>query len=156
MVEVKGNLWDYPADVRVITTNGFVKNNGELVMGRGCAREAVQRYPFLPKLLGEKVKAGGNHVYFCGSPLNWMFSFPVKHHWYQEADLALIRRSAAELLLAVNDLQEEIAEKGRSRCHDPLLRVVMPRPGCGNGRLKWADVKPLLAHLDDRFKVITY
>lgn len=35
MIEVKGNLWTYPAEVRVITTNGFVKKNGEAVMGIG-------------------------------------------------------------------------------------------------------------------------
>ena len=40
MREVVGNLWTYPADIRVITTNGTVKNDGTCVMGRGCAAEA--------------------------------------------------------------------------------------------------------------------
>ena len=33
--------------------------------------------------------------------------------------------------------------------------VVLPRPGCGNGGLRWQDVRPLLGlSLDDRFIVV--
>ena len=67
MLEVKGNLWtfEYPntspdSYVRCITTNGFVKKNGEAVMGRGCAKEACERYPGLAKQLGEKIIKKGN------------------------------------------------------------------------------------------------
>jgi len=42
--EVDGNLWEIEADWRVITTNGFVKKDGRAVMGRGVARQALQRY----------------------------------------------------------------------------------------------------------------
>ena len=36
-----------------------------------------------------------------------------------------------------------------------LDKVYMARPGCGNGQLKWEDVKPLIAPiLDDRFIVV--
>lgn len=38
--EVVGNMWAIPADAYCITTNGFVKKNGEAVMGAGCAKEA--------------------------------------------------------------------------------------------------------------------
>jgi len=37
MKELRGNLFHTPCDVICITTNGFVKRNGEAVMGRGCA-----------------------------------------------------------------------------------------------------------------------
>ena len=139
MLDVTGNLWTYTADVRVITTNGTVKANGECVMGRGCAAEAKKKFPKLPLLLGASIRTHGNTVqYFVDQNL---FSFPVKHQWWEMADLELIRESA-------KDLQRKLL--GSSTC-------VLPRPGCGNGGLRWQDVKPVIADiLDDRFHVITF
>lgn len=141
MIEVVGDLWTYPADVRVVTTNGTIKTNGECVMGRGCAKEAKNRWPDIAKVLGEEVRARGNHVNLLrADPI--IFSFPVKHEWYEQADPDLITKSAMELSLAIG-LQQKV--------------VVMPRPGCGNGRLRWEDVKPILEPiLDNRFHVITW
>ena len=36
--------------------------------------------------------------------------------------------------------------------------VYLPRPGCGNGRLKWEDVKKLLSPIlkSDQFYIVTY
>jgi hypothetical protein len=100
MIEVVGNLWTYPADFRVITTNGATRGDGLAVMGRGCALEAKKRYPKLARLLGERLRARGNHVQFfsdreIGDRLG-LFTFPVKHRWDQPADLDLIRRSTEE------------------------------------------------------------
>lgn len=144
MIEVTGNLWTFPADVRCITTNGFVKKNGECVMGRGCAREAAKKLPQLPKLLGDFIKNNGNHVgWLYGSTHgDIIFSFPVKHNWWERADLDLIARSAEEIKVAV-----------------PGKRTVLiPRPGCGNGQLSWDDVKPVIEPIlaDDRFKIISF
>jgi hypothetical protein len=148
MLEVYGSLWTYPAGVRVITTNGFVKRNGEAVMGRGCALEAAKKWAGLPSMLGDVLSMRGNHVSSLGK-INggdeWLFSFPVKHNWWEKADLALIERSAHELA-------------GEIPMHvDDTVVVVLPRPGCGNGQLNWTDVKPMIADiLDDRFHVITH
>lgn len=138
MIEVNGNLWTYPADYRIITTNGYLKRDGTAVMGRGCAYEAVQRYPGIRQELGSMLRQHGNHVFkFKAYPL---LTFPVKHAWYESADRDLITRSVAELLRLIK-----------------LRRTyVMPRPGCGNGRLLWSDVRPLLQGLPDNVKVITY
>lgn len=139
MLEAKGNLWTYEAAFRCITTNGTVKKNGEAVMGRGCALEAAQDRPNLPKILGCKLDLTGNHVYWLDADI---YSFPVKHHWRESASLDLIEQSAYELDAIINS----------------NFTVVLPRPGCGNGRLDWEiNVKPLIAPiLDDRFTVITY
>lgn len=157
MIEVTGNLWAYPADVRVITTNGFVKKDGSAVMGRGCALEAVRgvpgkvgSWPGLPSILGAQIENDGNHVFFLGACVTpatgVLVSFPVKHHWRQEADPELIKRSATELIKVVDDVSLEDGEV-----------VVMPRPGCGNGGLRWEDVRPILEPiLDNRFHVITF
>ena len=148
MIEVKGDLWTYPASVVVITTNGFVKKNGECVMGRGCALEAKRKNPAIPKMLGDLIRDHGNHVHiiFRGNPLclsPMIVSFPVKHAWFEKADPALIERSAHELVALADEMK--------------WITLVMPRPGCGNGGLDWDDVRPLIAPiLDDRFVVISF
>lgn len=140
MKEIEGNLWDYAADNRVVvTTNGTVKLNGQCVMGRGVARDAAKKFPDLPKQLGGLIKEHGNHVYLLPHGL---ISFPVKHNWWELADLELIRRSADELAtLWARELQ---------------MPVFLPRPGCGNGGLTWDKVRPVIAaHLSsDQFTVV--
>ena len=109
MIEVVGNLWEHPADCRVITTNGTVKNNGECVMGRGCAAEAKLRYPSVAHYLGGRIQGSGNHVNVLFDKTDdaaGLISFPVKHNWFERADMALIERSAEELVIAVDQLPE--------------------------------------------------
>jgi hypothetical protein len=144
MKEVIGNLWTYPADVRVITTNGTVKKNGECVMGRGCAFEAKQKWSDVPKMLGAHLERLGNiPMRFPDNLGLTLVSFSVKHHWHQKADVTLIQVSA-RILSAWADLNK-------------WQSIVMPRPGCGNGGLDWKRVSKLLEPiLDDRFHVITF
>ena len=146
MIEVTGNLWTYPADVRVITTNGTVKKNGECVMGRGCAAEAKRRFPLIASELGDHIRKNGNvPCHFMGDLYDCdIITFPVKHQWFQRADPALIAQSAKTLLQL---LEFEAGD----------ITICLPRPGCGNGGLRWEDVKPILEPiLDDRFHVITF
>ena len=74
-----------------------------------------------------------------------MITFPVKHNWWEAADLGLIERSASELLKIIE--VKKIKEA-----------VYLPRPGCGNGRLNWEDVKKILSPIlkSDRFHIVTY
>lgn len=138
MIEVVGNLWDYPADFKVVTTNGSVNKFGQAVMGRGCAREAATQWPGIAKRLGDLIERKGNRVHFLRPyPL---FSFPVKHEWHQRADLVLIRKSL-----------DEFNGHILTSCS-----YVMPRPGCGNGRLRWDDVRPLMLFLPDNVAVIDF
>src|SRR5690349_18926875 len=134
MKELFGDLWELAKGenkVLCITSNGFVKSNGECVMGRGIALEAAQRFPLLPHHLGRAILKYGNHVLYIGKywetdPKNTykLFSFPVKHHWKQFADPELIKRSAQELV--------EIFPDAYFKAH-PDTNVYIPRPGCGNG-----------------------
>lgn len=127
MLEANGNLWDLDG-YKVITTNGFVKKNGECVMGRGCAKEAAIRYPKLPYELAGEISKYGNHVFFFNQ-YN-LFTFPVKHNWWEVADLKLIKQSAKELL----DVFEGKVD----------AKIFIPKPGCGNGQLTWEQVKPII------------
>lgn len=142
MIEVVGNLWTFPASVRVITTNGFVRNDGRAVMGRGCALEATKRFPKLPRELGDALHEDGNHVHWF--PDYNLVTFPVKHNWWEEADLALIEQSAEELYELYNDITGG--------------DIVLPSPGCGNGRLSWEKVREVIAPIlvGDHYKVIDF
>lgn len=167
MLEAYGNIWDNLElfDALVITTNGFIKNNGEAVMGRGIALQAKERFPSLPKKLGLHLQLLSNHVgiftilpaeYHLVDHHYYILTMPVKPDyvrtitgmmpgWRAKADIKLIERSAKELVQIVDVKEHQINS------------VLMPRPGCGNGGLKWEVVKPIIAPiLDDRFTVMTY
>lgn len=147
MKEAYGDFWDQPAEVHVITTNGDTRSDGCAIMGRGIAREAKRHFRMISKDLGGKLLESGNHVYYLGEYPSMlrqfksynMFSFPVKHHWYERADIDLIVQSTAELVLKTSGMKS----------------IVMVRPGCGNGNLDWAGVKSRIKPmLDDRFTII--
>jgi hypothetical protein len=149
MIEIQCDLWEWPATFRVITTNGAFNKDLGAVMGRGCALEAKLRYPTLPKMLGERLRDHGNHVHMFEEL--GLITFPVKHHWALDADLELIDRSANELALMMSTRHAE----GFCTIADHIETVVMPRPGCGNGRLSWDKVRPILdRYLDDNYVVV--
>lgn len=140
----KGDLWTYPADWRVITTNGFIKKTGECVMGRGVAYQAKRRYPKLPFALGQFLVQHGNHVgefifkdEHTADEIK-LLTMPTKHVWWEKSDLVLIERSAIEMVSL------------------PYSEIfVMPQPGCGCGGLEWNEVKLVIEKiLDDRFIVL--
>jgi hypothetical protein len=67
-----------------------------------------------------------------------LLTFPVKHAWYLKADLELIEKSAKQLLYIVD------------------RPIYLPMVGCGNGKLSWHDVYPILdKYFDDTFTVVT-
>lgn len=161
MKETFGDIWriQFRFDAVCITTNGYVKKNGEAVMGRGIAKEASLKYPDFPKRLGYILREFGNVVWpFEFDRWNGeadyqelLFSFPVKPifgpngemGWKARADLELIKDSAKQLVSYVDEMH--------------LKGVLLPRPGCGNGGLKWEQVKPVIEPiLDDRFMVVTW
>lgn len=144
MKEIIGNMWDIKSEYKCITTNGYIKSNGEAVMGRGVALQAKNKFPELPRILGKHIRENGNRpglLIYTGQYS--IFSFPVKHHWKEKADLDLIIKSS----------QYMMDEADRFRAESILL----PKPGCGNGQLDWEVIKILLKDiLDDRFTIIDW
>lgn len=136
--EAVGNIWSPLWESggipvwRVIPTNGSVNQKGLAVMGRGVALQATQRFPEIRLALAHRLKRGGNHVYPFQSI--GLITFPVKHRWMESANPTLIRRSLRELAELAADPQYGLTESG----------ILIPRVGCGNGRLKWADIKPIV------------
>lgn len=147
MREIRGNMFGYLGRMKFrlfVTTNGFIKNDGTAVMGRGNAAQAVrvfrEEYDLnLPELLGRSLKMKGNVV---SRLTDQLYSFPVKHHWADRASKTLIKQSVERL----KQIIQEDNDKDRI--------YVLPRPGCGNGNLKWKYVKPLLESLPDSVWII--
>ena len=143
-----GDLFECPEryDAICVTTNGIVKKDGSAVMGAGIAKMFAQKYPSLPKNLGEKIKAGGNHAYLLGAVMDKQYailSFPTKEHFKDKSDIELIKRSCRELV-AIAD-----------RYH--LQHIYFPAPGCGLGGLILKDVCAEIEKiLDDRFVLVIY
>jgi hypothetical protein len=148
---VRENLWILPPapGMIVVTTNGAVNKDGELVMGRGAALEAKQRIPGIAKEAGALLWGIG-----CENPAiyHWLVMrapyrpgkvgfglFQVKRVWSDDASLDMIRKSA-----------QALAEYAKA---NPTLNIRMNYPGIGNGRLKRNDVEPLLCVLPDNVTI---
>lgn len=177
MKEERRDLWHFLNDPKedrdvtalVITTNGFVKGNGSAVMGRGCAAEAKRRFPGIEYDLGKSIIKNGNITSIISDdPL--IVAFPVKSGelwvtedcklskilpqyrerfsqddkvpgWMLEASSVLIFESAIQLVALANEFGWK--------------RIIVPRPGCGAGGLKWESVRPILFPIfDDRFIIV--
>jgi len=52
VLEYIGEMFDTDAQAVCITTNKFVKKNGAAVMGRGCAKQAMQLMPGIEFIVG--------------------------------------------------------------------------------------------------------
>jgi hypothetical protein len=165
MHEIVGDLFDSEkADAICITTNGFVNSQGSCTMGAGNALQAKQRWPGIQMRLGALILKKENLVHlltvgeagelriplfgFAGLQHHrvpyHIVSFPTKHHWKDNSDLKLIEQSARQLVELAATMNWHTG-------------IVLPRPGCGLGKLSWkGEVRPLLEPiLDDRFYVIS-
>ena len=143
MKEVFGDFWDYPADVKCITTNGSIRRDGLAVMGRGIAYQATYRVPGIAYDVAAFIRRVGLEVGRVREVEKVIYyAFPVKFEWHQQADLGLIRRSCEQLQYFAIAL--------------PAEKFLLPRPGCGNGQRHWVDeVEPICrAVLPDNVLVI--
>lgn len=167
MKVIKKNIWDFlEKEIIIIPTNGFVKSNGCAVMGRGLAKQCLNRFKSIDVVLGNKLSYYGNvpHIIHVKKRI---ISFPVKPEgisikkpddikkvlsrfnsqdshegkfypgWMCKADLNLIEKSC----ILLNKMYYE------NRWED---WIVMPKVGCGNGELNWNQVEPIIKkHLNN-------
>ena len=130
-----GDMWSIweETDLFLITTNATLKANGALVMGRGIAREARDRFPGLDLALGKAIGESGRVYGLLVSP-RWpakkLGAFQVKRHYREPADLELIRFSTEQLLAWLEE--------------HPGVRVDLNFPGIGNGGLPIQAVRPIV------------
>lgn len=130
MIEIQDDIWNYSNMGHiVVTTNGYVNAKGECTMGRGIALQAGQRFPQLPRHLGQRIEEDGNHLFEFKYGDVHLLTFPVKVMWSEPAKQWLIQRSCQELMNWLGS-------------RDAL--VFIPRAGCDNGKLNWeAQVRPI-------------
>jgi len=138
-----GNMWNVFASVDLfcITTNSITRKDGELVMGRGIARQAKDKFPGLGLALGNAVANGGmrGRVYGLLLSPSWpakkLAAFQVKINWQAKAELEIIRVSAQQL--------------GHFAKANPDKSIALNFPGIGNGRLDYDDVLEIVQNLPD-------
>jgi hypothetical protein len=148
---VQGNLWDElgKADLILVTTNGVLKADGELVMGAGVAKQAACKVIGLPKVLGHQIKlhgrllGSGTYSYlllpgYCYQG-SWIGAFQSKFHWQDSSPLDLIKDSVYAL--------GQVAPR--------FTRIAMAFPGIGHGGLRKDQVLPILETLPDNVYVYT-
>ena len=145
---MQGDMWSKLGTVKVllVTTNSTVRRDGHLVMGRGAALEATQKWSDLPFFLGSVIKdkpeygvliAPSNHSFLTWG--TYIGAFQVKHHWRDDASLNLISMSTSRLTILAETF--------------PNWMFVMNYPGIGNGRLDRSDVSQIIKYLPDNVEV---
>ena len=143
MVLEHGDMWSVfgETDLFCITTNSFIRKDGQLVMGRGIALAVKKRVPNIAKMLGDRI----NHLRDYGlvilkrRPLQSLAAFQVKRYFKDVASLELIKMSAKQLASLADEY--------------PNARFDLNFPGIGAGSLKREEVLPIIERLPDNVHV---
>lgn len=178
-----GNILDQIGKVSAIciTTNGFVKNNGEAVMGMGIAKQMAEKFPELPTLLGRAIRANGNCVNYLitlqghTGHSTRIYSFPVKPVSLLVPNPDAINRLVVKHAQAktnvgatvpgfhckanVEIIRRSALELLEVYKSDNLSHVLLPLPGCGAGELSFKRnvetmLLPILA--SDKFHLMSF
>lgn len=143
----RGNMWRSfsRTDGFCITTNSYIRKDGELVMGAGIALQAKKIFDDLPLALGRKIENKCGHLGVYGilpsnrKEIDKMVAFQVKTHFKNQADLGLIEKSTNQL--------STIAKKY------PNKRLDLNFPGIGRGGRSVEEVMPIIKQLPDNVHI---
>lgn len=141
---IQGDIFKQQADAVCITTNGNIRSDGRAVMGAGIAKTFRDLFPTLDLELAESLRTKGNICTVLRQHFNgvYIIAFPTKHNWRDNSSLELIKQSAIQLIEIADSLN--------------LNKILLPKPGCSNGRLDWNQVSEILKPiLDNRIYVIS-
>lgn len=134
-----GDMWSAydEADLVLVTTNCTIRRDGQLVMGRGAAKQAKERFPQVPVAYGKAISELDHPSYGIMTPQDVGLDnckvgiFQVKMHFRNQADLSLIRLSCLGL-------------RERVRTKQITGTIHMNYPGIGNGGLPVSKVSAIL------------
>ena len=124
---IEGDIFSSPAQVIVNTVNTVG------VMGKGIALEFKNRYPNMfetYKKMCEKHQLTIGKLALVYEPDHWNLLFPTKQNWRYPSKLEYIESGLVKF-------RQTYMEKG-------ISSIAFPKLGCGNGELKWDDVKELM------------
>ncbi len=126
----RGSLFESDAEAWVNTVNT------EGVMGKGLAYEFKKRFPENHRFYEQACKAGevqiGKMLVFPTGQLQpqYIINFPTKQRWRAKSKLEYIQAG-------LQDLAHVVKQYG-------IRSIAIPPLGCGQGGLRWEDVKSLI------------
>jgi O-acetyl-ADP-ribose deacetylase (regulator of RNase III) len=135
---VTGNILDANVDALVNTVNTIG------VMGKGIALQFRQAFPdnydaYVRACENGEVQPGRMFVLRRLTNPRWIINFQTKRDWRHRSRLADIESGLTALI-------EIVASEG-------IRSIAVPPLGCGNGGLKWSEVRPRIeaafANVDD-------
>jgi O-acetyl-ADP-ribose deacetylase (regulator of RNase III) len=121
--------------------------NTEGVMGKGIALEFKESFPENFKLYKKACDRGEietgkmflTHTNRLDNP-KYIINFPTKKHWKNPSKIEYIKEGLKDLEKVINEYK--------------IDSIAIPPLGCGNGKLNWKDVKPLIENTLRRIKDI--
>ncbi len=148
MIYEFGNMWDIvdETDLFLITANGVIRQDGELVMGAGMALQVKNVYPDLPSVFGKAMinmydNTYGYYKYGLmimphDPPIG---AFQTKGYYRENTALDFIKDSTSVLFAYLT--------------HQPNIRVDLNYPGIGLGGRTVEEVEPIISMLPDNVHV---
>ena len=133
MREIRGDIWEQPADAIVIPINWTTRSDGTAVMGAGVAKQAAARFPRLSFHLGRCIRQHPDLPHVLAFPVRDdldVACFPTKRHWRGKSRIEDVRVGLEDFVVQVKERR--------------IASVAMPALGCGLGGLRWEDVRPLI------------
>lgn len=129
---LRGNLLEADAEALVNTVNTVG------VMGKGVALQFSRAFPEILKPYQRACKNGdlrlgrvlATPTASLGRNPQFIIQFPTKGHWKEVSNLENIRTGLQSLINELKRLE--------------LRSVALPPLGCGQGGLRWGDVRPLI------------
>jgi hypothetical protein len=132
----KGNIWTSRRQEyswMAITTNSVIKPDGTLVMGAGIAKEALEYYPGIDKIFGEKISKICKPLGFYGCvaiPNRRILALQTKYNFKDKSTIELVKRSIHRLV----DVIDFTKIYNIDFSYQELI-VHIPFPGIGYGGL---------------------
>lgn len=153
MHEVVDDIWKWASENNayvVIPTNVGWKMNNENVMGAGLAKQAVRKFPDIPRWYGEICKACKMHTPVVVHSKHKLILFPTKPLNQQAPHLSWQSSSSLDLIGHSSEQLVDMIQSGLIKSY-----VALPLVGCGNGGLPEAQVYPVLKNEFDLLESVT-